>query len=66
MSHLIWIYAFDIQFSTLHLNLFPSDSLLKNKADNKCRLKFGTERVKDLCSNVVWIFAPKELRNFVL
>ena len=32
--------------STLHINLFPTDSLLKNKADDKCRLKFGAERVK--------------------
>ena len=31
--------------STLHINFFPSDSLFKKKADNKCRLKFGTERV---------------------
>ena len=32
--------------STLNKNFFPCDSLLKNEADNKCRLKFGTERVK--------------------
>ena len=27
------------------MNIFPNDSLLK-KADDKCRLKFGAERVK--------------------
>ena len=30
---------------TLHINFFPSDSLLKIEADDKCRLNFGTERV---------------------
>ena len=32
----------------LHINFFPSDSLVKKKkkADDKCRLKFGTESVK--------------------
>ena len=37
---------FDIVFLTLHINFLPSDSLFKNKADNKCHLKFGTEGVK--------------------
>ena len=33
--------------STLHINVFPNDSLLKiKKADDKCRLNFGAERVK--------------------
>ena len=32
--------------STLHINVFPNDSLLKYKnADDKCRLKFGAKRV---------------------
>ena len=34
--------------STLQLNLIPSDSLLKNKTDDICRLKCGTGRVKGL------------------
>ena len=40
--------------STLHINVFPNDSLKKKKkkkkkkADDKCRLKFGTERVKGI------------------
>ena len=32
--------------STLHLNFFPVDSLLKNKAGDKYSLEFGAERVK--------------------
>ena len=32
---------------TLRINLFPTDILLKKKADDKCRLKFGAERVKE-------------------
>ena len=35
-----------LSLSALHINLFPIDSFLKTKADDKCRLKFGTERVK--------------------
>ena len=31
--------------STLHINFFPSDSLFNKRADDKCRLKFGAERV---------------------
>ena len=42
--------------STLHINVFTNNSLLKKKkkkkkkkkADDKCRLKFGNERVKDV------------------
>ena len=30
----------------LQLNFFSIGSLLKNKADDKCGLKFGTERIK--------------------
>ena len=38
--------------STLHINYFPSDTLFKKKqqkkkTDDKCCLKFGTERVKE-------------------
>ena len=41
---------FDIQSFNLHINLFPIDSVLKNKADDNCRLKFGAESVKkELC-----------------
>ena len=32
--------------STLHINLIPINTFVKNKADDKCRLTFGTERVK--------------------
>ena len=39
--------------STLHINVFPNDSLLKKKkkkkkkkTDDKCLLKFGAKRVK--------------------
>ena len=32
--------------STLHINYFSIDSLLKIKADDQCHLKFGAERVK--------------------
>ena len=33
--------------STLHINVFPNNNLSKyKKADDKFRLKFGTERVK--------------------
>ena len=32
--------------TTLHIDFFPIDSVLKNKADKKCSLNFGGERVK--------------------
>ena len=41
-----------VSLSTLHINLFPTDSLLKKKKKKKaydmCRLKFGAERIKEL------------------
>ena len=44
---------FDVQFFNLHINFFPSNNLFKQKkkkkkkkSDDKCRLKFGSERVK--------------------
>ena len=44
--------------STLDINFFQSDSLFK-KADNKCRLKFGTERVNsDAVPNHKHIICP--------
>ena len=60
--------------STLYINYFPVDSLLKKqhqktKADNKCSLKFGAESVKCcveavtslhiLHNSVVYIFCGK-------
>ena len=33
-------------FSTLNINFFLINSSLINKADDKCSLKFGAERVK--------------------
>ena len=41
-----------VSLSTLHINVFPNDSLLKKKkkkkADYECRLKYGAERVKGM------------------
>ena len=34
--------------STLHINFFSNRQFVKNKADDKCSLKFGTERVKQV------------------
>ena len=45
MAHLD-LRCLTFSLSTLHINFFPSNKLLK-KADYKCRLKFGTKRAKD-------------------
>ena len=37
--------SFSFIFSSLHIIFFPINSLLKNKADDKCSLKFGAERI---------------------
>ena len=39
--------------STLHINVFPKEVCKTKKADDKCRLKFGAERVNTLCETDV-------------
>ena len=46
--------------SLLHINFFRNDTLLeKQNVDDKCRLKFGTERVKALIT-----IAAEDRRHF--
>ena len=51
MSRLIWIYAVWRSVSTLHINFFPSNSLLKKK-----------QQKKKQTTNVVLNLAAKELK----
>ena len=44
LSHLGLCYL-TFSFSTLHINFFTMDSLFRRKADDECRLKFGSERI---------------------
>ena len=52
--------------STLHINVFPNKSLLKKKkADDKCRLKFGAERVNSTStSKSHFVSSPREMKKW--
>ena len=48
--------------STLLINFFPRDNLLKLKADDKCRLKFDSERI-NTCNS---LYIPNLTNNKVI
>ena len=58
-SHLD-LRCFTFSLSTSHINVFPNENLLKKKkkkkADGKCRLKFGADRVTSKCTLLPELF----------
>ena len=52
--------------SILHINFFQINSLLKNKADDKCRLKFCAESVNEVQEASWWSLAPDPFRDNML
>ena len=52
--------------SALRINFFSSYSLLKRKADDKCRLKFVTERVKLDIKDIKLLEGVRDIAFFII